>query len=76
MCLFRYVAAVTSKRNRTPQTQRYRWRIFAINAIVRDPIQPYETLITTREQLCFGNAEILADNYEQCQQAYEEISQG
>ncbi|MEH2110743.1 DUF4129 domain-containing protein [Nostoc sp.] len=37
------------------------------------PIQPYETLITTHEQLCFGNAEILPDNYEQCWQAYREI---
>jgi hypothetical protein len=38
------------------------------------PIQPYETLITTHEQLCFSNAEILPDNYQQCQQAYGEIS--
>ncbi|MEH1790590.1 DUF4129 domain-containing protein [Nostoc sp.] len=38
------------------------------------PIQPYETLITTHEQLCFGNADILPDNYEQCRQAYREIS--
>ncbi|RCJ27138.1 hypothetical protein A6770_02460 [Nostoc minutum NIES-26] len=39
------------------------------------PMQPYETLITTHEQLCFGNTEILSENYEQCQQAYREISQ-
>ncbi|MEA5604313.1 DUF4129 domain-containing protein [Nostoc sp. UHCC 0252] len=39
------------------------------------PIQPYETLITTHEQLCFGDAEVLPDNYEQCRQAYWEISQ-
>ncbi|MDF5710082.1 MAG: DUF4129 domain-containing protein [Nostoc sp. S4] len=38
------------------------------------PIQPYETLITTHEQLCFGNGEISPDNYEQCRQAYREIS--
>ncbi len=37
------------------------------------PMQPYETLITTHEQLCFNNAEIQAENYQQCQQAYEEI---
>lgn len=37
------------------------------------PIQPYETLITTHEQLCFDDAEILLENYEQCQQAYREI---
>jgi hypothetical protein len=37
------------------------------------PIQPYETLITTHEQLCFSNTEILPDNYKQCQQAYQEI---
>jgi hypothetical protein len=37
------------------------------------PIQPYETLITTHEQLCFGDAEILPENYEQCHQAYQEI---
>ncbi|MBD2206043.1 DUF4129 domain-containing protein [Calothrix sp. FACHB-1219] len=38
------------------------------------PIQPYETLITTHEQLCFSNAEILPENYEHCQQAYREIA--
>ncbi|MBK1988534.1 DUF4129 domain-containing protein [Sphaerospermopsis aphanizomenoides BCCUSP55] len=37
------------------------------------PIQPYETLITTHEQLCFGNANILAENYQQCRQAYQEL---
>ncbi|WP_017316396.1 DUF4129 domain-containing protein [Mastigocladopsis repens] len=37
-------------------------------------MQPYETLITTHEQLCFGNAEIVSENYEHCQQAYREIS--
>ncbi|MDJ0694650.1 DUF4129 domain-containing protein [Mastigocoleus sp. MO_188.B34] len=37
------------------------------------PMQPYETLITTHEQLCFNNAEIQAENYQQCQQAYREI---
>jgi Domain of unknown function (DUF4129) len=37
------------------------------------PIQPYETLITTHEQLCFSNREILAENYQQCQQAYQEL---
>lgn len=39
------------------------------------PIQPYETLITTHERLCFGNAEILPENYQQCWQAYQEIVQ-
>ncbi|WP_017654290.1 DUF4129 domain-containing protein [Fortiea contorta] len=37
------------------------------------PIQPYETLITTHEQLCFDDGEILPENYQQCQQAYQEI---
>ena len=37
------------------------------------PIQPYETLITTHEQLCFNNTEIQAENYQQCEQAYREI---
>jgi Domain of unknown function (DUF4129) len=37
--------------------------------------QPYETLITTHEQLCFGDKSISQINYEQCQQAYQEISQ-
>ncbi|MGD1913335.1 MAG: DUF4129 domain-containing protein [Rivularia sp. (in: cyanobacteria)] len=36
-------------------------------------MQPYETLITTHEQLCFDNSEIVSDNYEQCQQAYQQI---
>ncbi|WP_026732774.1 DUF4129 domain-containing protein [Fischerella sp. PCC 9605] len=39
----------------------------------RPQIQPYETLITTHERLCFGSTEILPENYEQCQQAYQEI---
>ena len=37
------------------------------------PIQPYETLITTHEQLCFNNTEVQEENYQQCQQAYREI---
>jgi hypothetical protein len=37
--------------------------------------QPYETLITTHEQLCFGNGEVLPENYQQCRQAYQEIAQ-
>lgn len=37
------------------------------------PLQPYETLITTHEQLCFANTEILPENYQQCRQAYQEI---
>jgi hypothetical protein len=40
----------------------------------RTQIQPYETLITTHEQLCFGDAEIHSENYEQCRQAYGEIA--
>ncbi len=37
-------------------------------------MQPYETLITTHEQLCFDDAEIVSDNYEQCQQAHSLIT--
>ncbi|BAZ28429.1 hypothetical protein NIES4074_08620 [Cylindrospermum sp. NIES-4074] len=37
------------------------------------PMQPYETLITTHEKLCFGNTEILPENYQQCRQAYQEL---
>jgi Domain of unknown function (DUF4129) len=37
------------------------------------PMQPYETLITTHEQLCFDDGEVSSDNYQQCQQAYREI---
>jgi hypothetical protein len=37
-------------------------------------MQPYETLITTHERSCFGDTEILSENYEQCRQAYREIS--
>lgn len=36
--------------------------------------QAYQTLITTHEQLCFGSAEILPETFEQCRQAYQEIS--
>lgn len=35
--------------------------------------QPYQTLIATHEQLCFGNAEISPETFDQCQQAYREI---
>ena len=35
--------------------------------------QSYQTLITTHEQLCFGNAEIKLETFDQCQQAYREI---
>ncbi len=36
----------------------------------------YQTLIATHEQLYFGNAEILPETFEQCQQAYREIVGG
>ncbi|MGA7933539.1 MAG: DUF4129 domain-containing protein [Kovacikia sp.] len=34
---------------------------------------PYQLLIDTHERLCFGNAEISAETFDQCQQAYGEI---
>lgn len=37
------------------------------------PLQPYETLITTHEQLCFNNTEVSSENYENCQQAYQDL---
>jgi hypothetical protein len=36
-------------------------------------LSPYETLITTHQQLCFGNTEISSENYQQCREAYREI---
>jgi hypothetical protein len=36
-------------------------------------VQPYETLITTHEQLCFSERQILLENYQQCHQAYQEL---
>jgi hypothetical protein len=38
--------------------------------------QSYRTLIATHEQLCFSDGEILPETFEQCQQAYREISRG
>jgi Domain of unknown function (DUF4129) len=38
-------------------------------------MQPYETLITTHEQICFDDMEAASENYEQCRQAYKEITQ-
>ncbi len=38
-------------------------------------MQPYETLITTHEQICFDEMEAAQVNYEQCRQAYKEITQ-
>lgn len=40
------------------------------------PMRPYETLITTHEELCFGDRQISGENYQQCQQAYQEIADG
>ncbi|MGB3204593.1 MAG: DUF4129 domain-containing protein, partial [Crinalium sp.] len=34
----------------------------------------YETLLTTHQKACFGNTEIRAVEFEQCQQAYRAIS--
>jgi hypothetical protein len=38
-------------------------------------LQPYQTLITIHEQLCFSEHEILAENYQQCWQAYRKIQE-
>lgn len=38
------------------------------------PSPAYQKLLATHEQLCFSNAEILKENFEQCKQAYKEIS--
>lgn len=35
--------------------------------------RPYQTLIQTHEQICFGNAQISNETYTLCQQAYREI---
>ncbi|XGW00108.1 MAG: DUF4129 domain-containing protein [Leptolyngbya sp. BL-A-14] len=34
---------------------------------------PYRVLLRTHEQLCFSNAEITADAFDRCQQAYQDI---
>lgn len=39
------------------------------------PMQPYETLLTTHEQICFDEMEVVPENYNQCRQAYREIAQ-
>lgn len=36
-------------------------------------VQPYETLLTTHEEQCFGDAEATLDDFNRCQQAYREI---
>ena len=36
-------------------------------------IQPYETLITTHEQLCFSNHKVSAENYQHCLHSYQEL---
>ena len=38
--------------------------------------QPYQILIATHEQLCFGSAKISSEMFERCQQAYREIEVG
>jgi hypothetical protein len=34
---------------------------------------PYQVLIRTHEQLCFDNADLSVDDFDRCQQAYQEI---
>jgi len=41
---------------------------------VLEPNQPYELLLTTHKRLCFGNAEITPEVFDECQQAYREIN--
>lgn len=43
--------------------------------LVQDLPQPhlYETLISTHEQLCFGNVPISAETWQRCQRAYGEM---
>ncbi len=38
--------------------------------------QPYEILIRTHEQLCFGDRPVSAEVFYRCQQAYQEIAEG
>jgi hypothetical protein len=38
--------------------------------------QSYQTLISTHEQLCFGNTAISSEEFSICQRAYQEIEQG
>ncbi|KAM3103654.1 DUF4129 domain-containing protein [Phormidesmis sp. 146-12] len=38
--------------------------------------QSYQTLISTHEQLCFGQATISSEEFSTCQRAYQEIEQG
>jgi hypothetical protein len=38
-------------------------------------LEPYQTLITTHEQLCFSNHEMLAENYQECWRAYKRIQE-
>jgi hypothetical protein len=35
--------------------------------------KPYRTLLMTHQQLCFSNTEASSSDFEQCQQAYQEI---
>lgn len=35
--------------------------------------RPYRTLLMTHQQLCFSNTEASSSDFEQCQQAYQEI---
>ncbi len=38
------------------------------------PSPAYQTMLATHEQLCFGNKEIMPETFEECKQAYGEIS--
>ncbi len=44
---------------------------YLLHGIPNSP--PYRVLIDTHERLCFGDMEISAETYAQCQQAYSEI---
>lgn len=40
------------------------------------PVNSYQILLKNHEEICFGNADITWDNFEQCQRAYREIERG
>ncbi|OKH55996.1 hypothetical protein NIES2101_01670 [Calothrix sp. HK-06] len=75
-CLYLALLQFLHERNTLPHKKsRTDGEYLQILRLSNSSMQPYETLITTHEQICFDEMEAAQVNYEQCREAYKEITQ-
>ncbi|BAZ17771.1 hypothetical protein NIES4071_96510 [Calothrix sp. NIES-4071] len=72
LALLQFLHEKDTLRHKKSRTDREYLQILRLS---NSSMQPYETLITTHEQICFDEMEVEPTNYEQCRQAYKEITQ-